>query len=197
MAKSLSIDDYEYIDYNGIKIRCIYYGKQTIKYCATDICNHFKKNIKEFLNIAYGKAIPKDDIESFKGRHHGGTYLSKHYCDQLINWCEDKIVKRIVRNEKVFFDGLEILLDVVPYTEDTLFLIRQYRVKNYFIDGFLSFFGIAIEYDEAHHKKQKEEDKNRESEIRKLLRDNIKFIRVVEGKEIEGYRDILKAIMDQ
>jgi very-short-patch-repair endonuclease len=58
----------------------------------------------------------------------------------------------------------------------------QYPVKNYKLDFYIPKFNLAIEFDEKHHKYQKEEDKKRENEIKDIL--NCKFVRVSEEQSI-------------
>jgi predicted HTH transcriptional regulator len=72
----------------------------------------------------------------------------------------------------------------------------QYPVKNYKLDFYISELNLAIEFDEKHHKYQKEEDEKREKEIENVL--NCKFIRVSEEKSIgEQLGLVIKAINEK
>jgi Phage regulatory protein Rha (Phage_pRha)/Protein of unknown function (DUF559) len=94
-------------------------------------------------------------------------------------------------------------------------ITKQYRVLKYNIDFYMDDLNICIEYDEAEHKNRKEQDVKRQSEIQEelkrlyLLEDNdpvvrkkpacesFPFVRVQEGKEIEGVRELLLTIEDR
>jgi predicted HTH transcriptional regulator len=72
----------------------------------------------------------------------------------------------------------------------------QYPVKNYKLDFYISELNLAIEFDEKHHKYQKEEDKKRENEIKNIL--NCKFVRVSEEQSIgEQLGLVMKAINEE
>lgn len=70
------------------------------------------------------------------------------------------------------------------------FSVGKYRLDYYFLE-----YGIIVEYDEKAHKYRLEEDKNREREIKKILGDDVKFIRVQEGKEFEGIIHIISELI--
>lgn len=72
--------------------------------------------------------------------------------------------------------------------------VPQYQCCNgkYKIDIFEYKYGIAIEYDEKHHVSKKLEDENRQREIESEL--GCVFIRVKEGREVEGINEILQLI---
>ena len=55
-------------------------------------------------------------------------------------------------------------------------IIRQFRVLNYFVDGYIKELNLAIEIDEKYHENQKEKDKNRQDLIENEL--GCKFIRI-------------------
>ncbi len=69
-------------------------------------------------------------------------------------------------------------------------VISQYRVDKYTVDFYLPDVSLVIEYDEQHHKKQLDEDQERQRFIENDL--NVKFIRVKEDFELEGLNSILK-----
>lgn len=100
-------------------------------------------------------------------------------------------------------------------------IVTQLQVLNYKIDFYLPFAQIVVEYDENHHKYQVEEDEVRMRRILKELDRKVvageviydevcaepnphladknmhTYIRVEEGKEIEGVRNIMLAIEEQ
>jgi|GEM_PF-2160312 very-short-patch-repair endonuclease len=74
-------------------------------------------------------------------------------------------------------------------------VVTQYRVDRYYVDFYLPFEHLAIEYDERHHAKPfcKKRDKTREEYISRAL--GAKFIRVKEGSEIATLNQILQTIL--
>jgi len=92
----------------------------------------------------------------------------------------------------------------------------QYPVLGYRVDYFMPDLGICIEYDEKHHDYSSSRDDERQTAIQEELRrdylENIEydivverkpasesfpFIRVKQGKEVEGMRDLLILIRDK
>lgn len=57
-------------------------------------------------------------------------------------------------------------------------IIHQYPINNHFIDWYLPELKLAIEYDERHHLRSKDDDIKRQQEISQLL--DCKFIRFKE-----------------
>lgn len=57
---------------------------------------------------------------------------------------------------------------------------RQYKVDQYKIDFYIPFYNLALEFDEKHHKKQKQSqyDKKREEYIKRKIK--CQFIRIDE-----------------
>lgn len=73
---------------------------------------------------------------------------------------------------------------------------EQYRVGKYRIDLFCTELSLAVEYDEGHHRKDRNLnlDLKRERVIKGLIKGVI-FIRVVEGEEYQGLNKIIKFIL--
>ena len=69
---------------------------------------------------------------------------------------------------------------------------REYGINGYFVDFYMPSYSLIIEHDGGYHftKPQMEKDKKREQSIREYVKreldDGITFIRIKEGKEIEG-----------
>lgn len=97
-----------------------------------------------------------------------------------------KYNSRTASLEKSFYEWLRILF---PNQN----IIKQYPILNYRIDFYIKSLNIAIEYDENAHKYNKEKDILRQFDIQKEIPD-IHFIRVKEGKEVEGIRELLLLI---
>ena len=72
--------------------------------------------------------------------------------------------------------------------------VEEFRVGKYRLDYFFSDYGIIVEYDEKAHKYKVEEDESREQEIKKILGNEVKFVRVQEGKEFEGVIRIISEL---
>ena len=77
------------------------------------------------------------------------------------------------RKEIEFLQLLEEVISPLGFT-----LERQYVVGNYRLDGFIPELGLAVEYDEAHHKRQTGKDKERELYIQNEI--GCTFVRVSE-----------------
>ena len=82
--------------------------------------------------------------------------------------------------------------------------IEQYPIDKgkYKLDFMLETEDLIIEYDEEHHKYNKEKDKERINYCRQWLKENVYFenwdcpvIRVEEGKELEGIREIIEHLV--
>lgn len=92
----------------------------------------------------------------------------------------------VARLECTFKDWLKILL---PNEE----IETQYHILKYRLDFYFKKYNLAIEYDEEDHKNYTyEQQEGRQREIEKEL--GCKFIRVKEGNEIEGVKNILSYI---
>lgn len=66
----------------------------------------------------------------------------------------------------------------------------QHQVSKYIIDFYFPELNLCVEYDETHHKHTVEKDVVRETAIKKLL--HCDFLRVQEGKELEGLNKLIR-----
>ncbi|MEH7758173.1 Rha family transcriptional regulator [Bacillus pumilus] len=92
------------------------------------------------------------------------------------------------RLEKAFGEWLE------KFFGEKLCVEKQRKVGKYRLDFFIPKFSLIIEYDEKEHEFKRESDIHRQKEINTLLKDSgisPMWIRVKEGMEIEGIREIL------
>lgn len=105
-------------------------------------------------------------------------------------------LKKLMNGEKIrrfeieFFDSLDIILNGIF---NGININRQFQIGRFRLDGFIPVYNIAIEYDDKYHKYRKDEDRERQIEVDGYLK--MKWVRVEKGFEIEGIRDILKAII--
>jgi very-short-patch-repair endonuclease len=72
-------------------------------------------------------------------------------------------------------------------------IYTQFKVEKYIVDFYISEVGLVIEYDEKHHKKQIDEDEERQKFIEEKL--GVEFIRVNEGEELYGLNRVIKFLM--
>lgn len=70
---------------------------------------------------------------------------------------------------------------------------EQYIVDSYKIDFYFPQSNLAVEYDEKHHQHQRKEDIKRQKYITDKI--NCSFIRVQEGKELDGLNKVLTKIL--
>jgi len=133
-----------------------------------------KRNIKHYgLNTLFNIAINSKRFEKF---NKAIREISEKYEIELnFNVSTTK--------QRNFKSILEKALNGIESFE------YQYIVRNYRIDFYFPKLNLAVEYDENHHRFQFIEDMKRQKEIIKLI--GCKFIRVYEGKEIEGLNKIL------
>ena len=96
------------------------------------------------------------------------------------------------RHEIEFFDDLDIVISAI---KDCPKIDRQFCIGKYRIDGFIPVYNIAIEYDEEQHMSNanKKKDAERQSKIDELVK--MKWVRVIKGMEIDGFRDVIKSIL--
>ena len=71
----------------------------------------------------------------------------------------------------------------------------EVKIGNYRLDFYFKNFNLIVEYDEFHHKYQKEKDDLRQQDIRNILGEDIIFIRVNEGEEFKGIIKIISYLM--
>ncbi len=120
-------------------------------------------------------------------------------CSKLLDSMKikhDIIIGDATRSERKF----GIMLD--EFFGDDLEIIPQYSVCGYRIDFYIPAMSIAIEYDERHHLTTANSEKDAErvesiNEYMKGLEDcgEVKWIRVSEGFEIQGIRDLMGLIL--
>lgn len=182
------INDFEWIEYNGIPVKAVYYGEESPGgICLTDICKHFGKRIDHFKDVQHGL---NDFMFSKKGKG-GGTWADTKIADHVITWCKrgTSLVPMLERLEIAIKPLIETIVTHSKYIPMTV--IHQYEVSKYRIDFYIPELRIAIEYDEKRHKQTKEEDANREKVINAMMKDKLKFIRIEQGNELEGIGRLL------
>lgn len=145
---------------------------------------------KDYRNAVAVRVDERDKTKSkikYKGKKRTVTLINEIGLTNLIVGCElltqaqkkewlakfnleDMLTSR---KEIEFLQLLEGVLSPLGFT-----LERQYVVGNYRLDGLIPELGLAIEYDEAHHKRQKDKDKERELYIQNEI--GCTFVRVSE-----------------
>ena len=83
---------------------------------------------------------------------------------------------------------------LLPYS-DALVYETEVKVGNYRLDFYFKNFNLVVEYDENHHKYQKENDEIRQQNIINILGEDTTFIRVKEGEEFEGIIKIISYLV--
>jgi very-short-patch-repair endonuclease len=177
--------------FNGLPCRVVFCGSEIELVCITDITKYFGRRIDQFIRTLKGKDI-YTRLVTYRGKS-GFSLASKADAHYVYQWCQHPLPQNCVeRFEDTFITGLEKLLNYTPY--ENLTLIKQFEIGGYRIDAFIPELNICIEYDEKHHSLQIEKDKKREQEIEKLFNNNVKFIRINKGHEVEGYGHFLKTL---
>src|SRR5690625_2788914 len=74
-------------------------------------------------------------------------------------------------------------------------IYTQFKVEKYIVDFYIPEIGLIIEYDEKHHRKQIDEDKERQKYIEGRL--CVEFIRVHENEELYGLNRVIKYLMQE
>lgn len=107
---------------------------------------------------------------------------------RYLNSIENKIVF-VHKQPRMELTFAEVLKGVsgIQWEEEHRVLDGKYR-----IDFYNSKFNLAIEYDEKHHSYYKKQDELREKEITNLI--GCHFIRVKEGEELKGIKNIMQFI---
>lgn len=72
-------------------------------------------------------------------------------------------------------------------------IYKQFKVEKCIVDFYLPEVGLVIEYDEKHHKKQIDEDAERQKFIERRL--GVEFIRVRVDEEFYGLNRVIKFLM--
>jgi very-short-patch-repair endonuclease len=163
----------------------------------TKICQHFGKNINEWKRLPSTKRFLepyRNTLTTIKGNNcqKQGTFTkNQDVISNLINWCQNKTTDRFLRLELEYGKLLNTVFSNITK------VAPQFLVNSYRIDFYLPEYNIAIEYDEKHHSKPKNQvnDLEREIVIKTIL--GCKIIRVEEGKEIESLNTICKLIINK
>ena len=178
---------------------------------AEDFGKRHADVIKAIENIIKrNPELDKDFIESTytdKSNRQTKEYLLTEEGKEII---ENKF-KYNTRNAKFEYKFYNLLKEFFPNEN----IVCQMQVLSFRVDFYLPFANMIIEYDEKHHKYSTEKDKIRIKEIRKEImkkisqgiplfegdeaeyspwlkdKDILHVIRVKEGEEIKGIREIL------
>lgn len=179
---------------------------------AEDFGKRHADVIKAIENIIKrNPELDKDFIESTytdKSNRQTKEYLLTEEGKEII---ENKF-KYNTRNAKFEYKFYNLLKEFFPNEN----IVCQMQVLSFRVDFYLPFANIIIEYDEKHHKYSTEKDEIRIKEIRKEImnkisqgiplfegdeeaeyspwlkdKDILHVIRVKEGEEIKGIREIL------
>lgn len=160
--------------------------------------------------------MPVGEGDLIKAENKGGVWntwahwrIALEYCRYLSLSClYNKIIMKFSPNEplkefrvlhrrsEIFFK--DMLIDLINNTPVisclNLTVIHQFSIGKYFIDFYIPEIRLAIEYDEEHHKynRNKESDIERQEFLEKILK--CKFVRVKKGNEGSGIANILFAI---
>ncbi|NMB18431.1 MAG: DUF559 domain-containing protein [Erysipelothrix sp.] len=119
-----------------------------------------------------------------------GQYFEEF--NNLINFAQTNGVKKeflvfVPIKERRFGEMLKKPLEGIVDIYD------QYKVDKYIVDFYIPQLELVIEYDEKHHKKQIKDDKIRQEYIEEKL--GVQFIRVNEGKELQGLNQVIKLLL--
>ncbi len=182
--------------FDGYLIR---YNTQLNFFNATDLLNLYKKNqskdkrIQHFMELQFTKKWliqnggRNKHVFANRGKY-GGTWVSKDFLIQFNNWLKSEQIDEYMRFENKF---MEVIIDLF---RDWFTLELQYKVGMYRLDAYISELNLAIEYDEPHHASTVLSDKKREKFIKNKLK--CSFIRVKQGQEMQGIREIMKHLIN-
>ena len=112
---------------------------------------------------------------------------------------ESVVITRLTdSSEDMFYEIMK------RFFNDDVVLVRQYAVMGYRVDFYLPEINLMIEFDEKHHDYgvNKHNDAKREIEIKSYFKsmdeeEEVKIIRVKEGREIESLRDIVSYMYER
>jgi very-short-patch-repair endonuclease len=152
--------------------------------------DHITRDIKVILERepAYMSHFVETKYKNKRGKAYPCFLLSKEGEERLRSRYDHNI--QSFRIEKAFGEWLDILFD-------SLHIEKQKRVGKYRVDFYLPDFSIIIEYDEKEHKYKEYLDQKREEEIIRIMQSKgvkPKIIRVQQGKEIIGIKEIILTI---
>lgn len=182
---------------------------------SRQIAEDFQKMHKHVIQaienlIKRNPELNKDFIESKYTTERGRQYKEYLLTKEGKEIMESKL-KYNTRNARFEYKFHNLLKEFFPNEN----IICQMPVLDYRVDFYLPFANIIVEYDEKHHKYSSEKDEIRIKEIRKEImrkisqgiplfegdeaeyspwlkdRDILHVIRVNEGEEIKGIREIL------
>ncbi len=71
----------------------------------------------------------------------------------------------------------------------------QYKIQEYIVDFYFPKLNLCVEYDENHHKNIVKQDSIRENRIKEYIQCN--FLRVSEGRELEGLNELIKLLVQK
>lgn len=167
------------------------------------ISDQQKNNISNTLREKYkngiikstqkGKMYSREQYPTYgmRSKHHSDEAKSKQSNKKIgtihTTECRQKMrLKSIERIERTKLNGLPLTpcignneTKILDYLQNECFnypIIRQYKIKGYFLDGYCPSLNLAIEIDEQRHKKYIEKDIQRQKEIEEKL--NCKFLRI-------------------
>lgn len=179
------------------------------------VAEDFKKKHKHVLEaieniIKRNPELNKDFIESKYTTERGRKYKEYLLTKEGKEIIENKF-KYNIRNARFEYKFYNLLKEFFPNEN----IIYQMPVLSFKVDFYLPFANIIIEYDENHHKYSTEKDEIRIKKIRKEImrkisqgiplfegdeadyspwlkdKDILHVIRIKEGEEIKGIREIL------
>ena len=181
------------------------------KQVAKDFKKEHKNVIQAIENIK--KRNPELDKYFIENTYKAGT--GKNYKEYLLTKEGKEIIenkfKYNIRSARFEYKFYNLLKEFFPNEN----IICQMPVLSFKVDFYLPFANIIIEYDEKHHKYSTEKDEKKKKKIRKEImrkisqgiplfevdeadyspwlkdEDILHVIRVKEGEEIKGIREIL------
>ena len=152
---------------------------------ATDLAEIFNRRVDKFMGLQSVKMILKKNVNYISSRgKYGGTFLSRELFYLMVRWCKGEDIYCRIRFEHKFG---EMLQEVIG---ESFNIYPQHKVGGYFVDWYIEGVNVCVEYDELHHSTQKQADRKREQHIKKRL--NCEFVRVKQGEELKGMKEILK-----
>lgn len=150
-------------------------------------------NIKKILCKLYLEINTPLVLIRMTGKNKNrGTWLHPNAYEYFLKWLNirnDRHNYEVSRYEQDF----ELLLNTS--FKNIVTFVRQKKIDSCFLDFYSEEYNLVIEYDEKHHKSKtnKLKDNNREQYLKDKY--NFNFIRVEQGKEIEGLNKIIKFII--
>lgn len=172
---------------------------------VTDLAKEKGKEVKEWLKSSLVKKKIKKleselNIKVCHARKGGndltlqGTFIHPKLLPYFQDWLNKEgnyTHLTVSRDEEDFKKLLEKSFSGILTFES------QKKVDNYRLDFYCPELNLAIEYDERQHKtpSTSSNDDKRQAEIEKLY--GYKFLRVNQGKEIEGINQLIKLVLNK